>query len=103
MYLVNFPRFFLESFTFLHLNFFTTLYENYNRTDILRIKNKLRQKLSIFLSSSCSGNDEKRRYIMYNIVFFERGWLVTQMLTLAYGGGTPNAYFCKQGYLVGQK
>ena len=35
--------------------------------------------------------------------FFEGGWLVTQMLMLAYGGGTPNAYFCKQGYLVGQK
>ena len=34
---------------------------------------------------------------------FLGGWLVTQMLMLAYGGGTPNAYFCKQGYLVGEK
>ena len=42
-------------------------------------------------------------YIMYIVFFFEGGWLITQMLTLAYGGGTANAYFCKQGYLVGQK
>ena len=39
---------------------------------------------------------------MYVSSFF-RVWLVTQMLMLAYGDGTPNAYFCKQGYLVGQK
>ena len=38
------------------------------------------------------------------IVFFEGGgWLHKCLITLAYGVGTPNAYFCKQGYLVGQK
>ena len=36
-------------------------------------------------------------------LFFEGGWMVSQMLALAYGGGTANAYFCKQGYLVSQK
>ena len=49
---------------------------------------------------------KKMRYIMYIFIFFEGGWLVTQMLTLAYGGGTSNAYFVNKGtWLVknGQK
>ena len=55
-----------------------------------------------FIFSTFSGNGEKNEVHHVHSLFF-KGWLVTQMLTLAYGGGTPNAYFCKQGYLVGQK
>ena len=54
-------------------------------------------------NSTFSGNGEKNEVHHVHSLFFEGGWLVTKMLTLAYGGGTPNAYFCKQGYLVGQK
>ena len=31
------------------------------------------------------------------------GWLVYEILMLAFRVGTPNANYCKQGYLVGQK
>ena len=36
-----FPSFFLQRFMFLHLNFCTTLYDNHNRIEVKRIKNKL--------------------------------------------------------------
>ena len=54
------------------------------------------------VSLNCSLTNEKNSWTL-TLLFKVGGWLVCEILTLAFEVGIPNAHPCKQGYLLGQK